>query len=113
MKPDKSQKSDAKLDALLGQWRVETPLDADFQERVWQRIASTESRGSVTVAVALARSWAEQWFSRPAIATGYLAVSLLIGIGAGWLQMRNSVSDYHESLGRKYVQSVDPYQKPH
>jgi hypothetical protein len=48
----------------------------------------------------------------PAFAVAYVAALLLAGIGTGYWQTRSLTSRVEGDLGTRYVQSVDPYQKP-
>ena len=49
---------------------------------------------------------------RPAVAVAYATVLLIAGVAAGYWQARNQTAHLDDELGTRYVQSVDPYQKP-
>lgn len=94
---------------ILRAWTVEASLPPRFQEHVWQRIARAEAQaqgGAWDVFV----SWLQLLLGRPKIALSYVTVLLALGTAAGsWMaQVQSSRMD--EALGKRYVQSVDPYQ---
>ncbi len=55
--------------------------------------------------------WFQLAFSRPAVALAYALVLLFSGSGTGYWQAREKSALIEHSLGSRYVQSVDPYQK--
>ena len=110
MKTEHSSKNDARLDKLLHEWKPDALFPPRFQEGVWHRIA----QGGAVVKI---RWWTdflqsiEAGFRRPALVVAYVAVLLIVGIGAGLLQAREKASQIDHSLQARYLQAVDPYQK--
>jgi hypothetical protein len=112
MKPHHKPENDERLDEVLRQWNVDTPLPPRFQEQVWRRIDRAEAKPQATVSF-----WA--WFlhlleanlPRPKLAYSYALLLLLLGVfGGAWTAQRET-SRMDAALGSRYVQSVDPYQK--
>lgn len=104
--------NDERLRKLLGEWRVDAALPARFQERVWESIEAKERGG-------LAQGfWTSIWVSaanrlrQPAFAVTYLAIFILLGIGAGWQHGKSRSAKVNSDLKMRYVQMVDPYQAP-
>lgn len=112
MNPNQESTPDPALDNVLKQWVVENPLPPRFQERVWQRIARAEAKPEMALSFwALLRSLIEMNLPRPRFAYSYVAGLLLLGVVSGaWAAQRES-SRLNATLGSRYVQSVDPYQK--
>lgn len=103
------------LRKALREWRVTAPLPPRFQERVWQKIQQTGASGTpaeTPTVWALFQAWLEAALPRPAVATAYLGVLLLAGVAAGRWQARQTTARLESELGARYVQSVDPYQRP-
>jgi hypothetical protein len=101
-----------KLDELnhaLKQWRVSAPLPPRFQEKVWQRIESAEDRRRVRLGE-LIRRWIESIVPRPAVAASYIGTLLVLGFVGGMWQAQEHNARTHQTIERKYVQSIDPYQ---
>jgi hypothetical protein len=99
------------LDEELKSWNVSAPLPPRFQENVWKRVAALDK----SPAVPFWRAFEEQLaraFLRPAFASAYLAVLLVVGLGTGFWQARAKTAEWDKALAEKYVQSVDPYQTP-
>jgi hypothetical protein len=106
---DTSNQNEDALDWALGMWRVEKRLPLGFESQVWRRIsASTEARAGLWPVL---QDWFEMAFSRPAVAVAYAVVLLFIGSGMGYWQAREKSAMIEQSLGSRYVHSVDPYQK--
>jgi hypothetical protein len=111
MKSTDSRQDDEDLSQVLRGWKVNAPLPPGFQAQVWRKI---EARTNVGPA------WLE-WLgslsaalSRPALATSYATVLLLVGSATGYWQARSANAQAEAQLSRRYVQMVDPYQaKPH
>ena len=57
-------------------------------------------------------AWLSSVLPRPAVATVYVMVLLFVGAGTGIWQARSQSSRSQDELGTRYVQTVDPYQKP-
>jgi hypothetical protein len=47
---------------------------------------------------------------KPALATAYVAVLLVIGASVGWSQARQETARVTGKLSARYAQAVDPYQ---
>jgi len=103
------------LRRVLSEWRVTEPLPPRFQEGVWRKIQQGEA-GAKPVATATAwmlfKAWLAAALPRPAVAIAYLSVLLVVGMAAGYRQARQTTAHWDNELGSRYVQSVDPYQKP-
>ena len=99
------------LDEKLKSWQVTAPLPPRFQENVWNRVAALDRSPAVsiwrTIEDQLARA-----FLRPAFASAYLALLLVVGLGTGFWQARTKTQEWDKTLAAKYVQAVDPYQTP-
>jgi hypothetical protein len=110
MKMNKSN-DDAPLRTLLQEWKQKASLPPRFQEHVWRRIERTETTPapSVSLATVLA-NWIGTMLPRPAFATAYVAVLLIIGASVGWSQARQETTRVTSSLSVRYAQAVDPYQ---
>ena len=102
---------DAPLDTLLHEWKVKPSLPPRFNEQVWRRIerAETAPARSVSLATVFA-NWIGTMLPRPALATAYVAVLLVIGASAGWSQARQETARVTSDLSARYAQAVDPYQ---
>ena len=102
---------DAPLDALLHEWKVKPSLPPRFNEQVWRRIerAETAPAPSVSLATVFA-NWIGTMLPRPALATAYVAVLLVIGASVGWSQARQETARVSSDLSARYAQAVDPYQ---
>jgi hypothetical protein len=111
MNGNEQTESDAALNAVLRDWRVNAALPPRFQEQVWQRIARQETPTTATP-WALLVSWVEQTLARPALAASYVTVLLLAGLATGYWQARLEGARTSAELGSRYVQMVDPYQQP-
>jgi hypothetical protein len=101
---------DDDLRSALRDWRITAPLPPRFHEQVWRRIESRETPG--TTLWEMFRARLESLFVRPAFAVSYIAVLVAAGLIAGFWQAQARVSSVEVRLADKYVQSIDPYQKP-
>jgi hypothetical protein len=99
------------LDSSLREWRINTPLPPRFQEAVWRRIADAAPGNETTTLWAVFQNWFQAAFSRPAVAVAYALVLLCLGSGTGYWRAREKTARIESTLGSRYVQSVDPYQK--
>ena len=108
MNTNKTPDDDKALRKVLGEWRVDAPLPPRFQERVWQRIAKTETRPEPAAKVGLWRL-IEAVLPRPRFAYAYLAVLLVSGVTAGSWAAQIKTSRLDSELSMRYVQSIDPY----
>jgi hypothetical protein len=109
MKMNSGQHEDP-LDQPLRAWQVNTPLPPHFQEQAWRRIADMAAEDTTTL-WSVFRNWCQLAFARPAVAVAYAVVLLFIGSSTGYLQAHRKSAQIENSLGERYVQSVDPYQK--
>ncbi len=103
---------DRDLHEVLGAWKVDTALPPGFQDGVWRRITRQEAQRGVTP-WALVVVWINRTLARPAVAVSYVAVLLLAGLLAGYWQARVETEREIQALGTRYVQMLDPYQRPH
>jgi len=105
--PEKNQDV---LGKHLREWRVNAPLPARFQEQVWRRIEHEEPATRPSPWLILQQLF-EGVFVHRRLALSYLAVALVMGSAAGYWQGRGQATEQESSLGQRYIQSVDPYQK--
>ena len=111
MKTNNSNDNDASLRALLHEWKPEGSLPPRFQEQVWRRIERAETAPVPTVSLATVfANWLTNLLPRPALATAYVAVLLVIGASVGWSQARQETARVSGELSTRYAQTVDPYQ---
>jgi len=111
MKTNNPHGDDAPLDALLQEWKPKPSLPPRFQEQVWRRIERAETAPTPTVTLAqLFAAWLATKLPRPALATAYVAVLLVVGASVGWSQARQETARITTELGARYAQAVDPYQ---
>ena len=103
----KSQNGD--VDRMLKDWSVDAELPEGFSNKVWNRIASEESQLSPAAALKQLLQAAESLLRMPAFAAAFVAVFLVVGGGIGWLHADQKNAEYHQGLGMKYVQTIDPY----
>ena len=108
MKPNQTLEDDQRLRQVLRQWTVNPPLPPRFKEQVWQRIARSETQPAPSLRGSLARLL-EVVVPRPRFAFSYVAVLLVLGVAAGSLAAQAKTKRLDESLGLRYVQSLDPY----
>jgi hypothetical protein len=99
---------DKPLTRLLNCWNPEAQLSPDFSDAVWKRIESAEPAGLWRLLVARI----EAALTRPALATAYIVLLLLAGIGAGLWRAEDRAAQANSELRSRYVQSIDPYQMP-
>lgn len=111
MKPE--SENPESLGKLMREWKVNEPLPPRFQEGVWRKIQQAEASPAPTTTLwAVCRSWLASAMPRPAFALAYLSVLLAAGMAGGYWQARHRLAQMDTELGTRYVQSVDPYQKP-
>ena len=112
MNKHQPSENDERLRKLLSEWRVDAALPLGFQERIWKRIENTEKGGFAH------DFWIRTWISiankltQPAFAATYLAIFILLGIGAGWQHGKSQSAKVNSDLKMRYVQMVDPYKAP-
>src|SRR5262245_11967066 len=110
MKNNNPHGDDVSLNRLLREWKSNAALPPRFQEQVWRRIERNETVSLPTTTLAkLFANWLSTGLPRPALATAYVAVLLLIGAGVGWSQARQETARVTTELGARYAQEVDPY----
>ena len=100
MKTDNLEPDDARLGDLLREARLDPALPPRFQDHVWRRIESTETKSRANWLDALAG-----WLLRPRLAGAVAALLVLTGLGLGW--------DHGERLVRndaqaRYLAAVAP-----
>lgn len=111
MKTDNFNENDPSLRALLQEWKPEASLPPRFQEQVWRRIERAQAAPVLSISLAAGfANWLTNLLSRPALATAYVAVLLVIGASAGWSQARQETARVTGELSARYAQEVDPYQ---
>ena len=110
MKTDNSNENDPLLRALLKEWKPEASLPPRFQEQVWRRIERAEGPAvpSAPLATVFA-NWLTNILPRPALATSFMAVLLVIGASVGWSQARQETARVSGELSARYAKVVDPY----
>src|SRR5262245_43202587 len=101
--------NDTKLERVLQEWRVTSPLPPRFTEQVWKRIERAEIP-SISVIDAL-RTWFALTFARPAFAFAYVLVLITAGVAFGLVQANQQTARWDRQLETGYVRSVDPYQR--
>ena len=97
---------------LMQEWKVPALLPPRFNEGVWRRIEQSEVNTKRSFWPVITE-WLAAVLPRPAVAVSYVTVLLALGIAAGYWQARTHAVHLDHELGSRYVQSVDPYQKPH
>ncbi len=107
MKPS-NHDSGAPHSEALKAWKVNTPLPAGFERRVWRSVEQAgHSRSS------LFSKWLDELVAgfrvHRAFSVCFVALSLVSGIGLGMVEARRSSESAKTSLSQRYVQSIDPY----
>lgn len=103
------------LRKAMREWRVTEPLPPRFQEGVWRKIQQADSSAKPATTTTLwpvFKAWLASMLPRPAVAVAYVAALFAVGTASGYWQARSQTSRSHEQMGTRYVQAVDPYQKP-
>ncbi len=108
MKPD----SNEPLSDLLKTWRVDAVLPPGFERNVWRRIDVYRASPKWNIRELVAH-WIGSALPRPSLAAGYIAVLMLMGIGAGWGRAQQESARVKGELGARYVQVLDPYLPGH
>jgi len=109
MKSIVPNESNDSVSKALRTWKVNAPLPPRFEEQVWQRIARAEAKVNRNPWPEFV-SWLEAALPRRIVAASYLTILLLAGITAGYWESRHKSSELDQTLGRRYVQMVDPFQ---
>ncbi len=103
------------LRKVMREWRVTEPLPPRFQEGVWRKIQQAEVSASpapTTTLWSMCKAWLAAELPRPGVAVAYLSILLVAGMAAGYWRAQQTTAHLDDELGTRYVQSVDPYQKP-
>ena len=111
MKTGEPDNQDDALHKLLREWRPDISFPPRFQEQVWQRIERAQSPASPSLRLVIAH-WIGAVLPRRASAAAYVAVLLIVGVTAGWLQAHQATAHVRDELGQRYVRVLDPYQAP-
>lgn len=90
------------LDALLADWRVESPAPRGFQDQVWQRIAADRRR----------HLWMEDFLSWW-LAPCRLALSAVFAISAGGLIGYFEADYRYHQARRTYFSLINPMDRQH
>jgi hypothetical protein len=113
MKRDSSSATGDPLRNLLQEWKVTESLPPRFQEAVWDRIERAQPSESHTMSAwEFMVRWIETVLPRPALATVYVAVLLMVGVSAGWAQAEHKTARVKNELGERYLRVLDPYLAP-
>src|SRR4051794_27645874 len=107
-----SEQNDESFRQRLQEWRIDRPVPPRFQERVWQRLEQQERAAAAGFRFGL-QTLLARLFTRPAWVAGYVAVALFAGLSLGFWQAQEQAGTLTARLEHQYIQSVDPYQKPH
>lgn len=99
--------AELELSRKLEGWVVSTPLPPRFQEHVWDRIASAETRGAAGERPGLVTSLFS-WLARPAAAYTCAGLLLMMGILSGSWAAQWQSTKLQSELGHRYVQAIDP-----
>lgn len=99
-----------RLTELLRRWEVISELPSDFRREVWQRVERSREEESSTISGWL---WSRLGLElvRPAVAVAYLTILIAAGSVLGWSRAEHQKIHLKESLGERYVQSIDPYHR--
>jgi len=104
------QPDDVRLQTLLREERDKEPLPPRFQDNVWQRIAAAERRAAASHSFSLA-NWLNGLFARPAAAVAWVALLLVVGMGAGYAWAGHDTTQWDQQLSTYYAASINPYLK--
>ena len=111
MKPERPTDDHEPVRKLMREWQITASLPPRFNEGVWRRIEQVESSAPRSL-WSMVMERLSALLPRPAFAVSYVTVLLALGIAAGYRQARHQTARVDNELGARYVQSVDPYQKP-
>ena len=95
----------------MWEWQITASLPPRFNEGVWRRIEEAEPSAQRSL-WPMVMERLSALLPRPAFAVSYVTVLLALGIATGYRQARQQTARVDNELGARYVQSVDPYQKP-
>lgn len=93
------------LDPLLDRWTQIPDPSTRLSANVWQRIAVSESKASLTSGV-----WetVESWFSRPAFAVSFVTACALLGLFLAEMRVSQHQRERSAQLARSYLLLIDP-----
>ena len=92
------------------EWQLTESLPPRFEEAVWRRIERAQPDETRAISAwELVTHWIETVLPRPALATAYIAILLLIGVSAGWAQAEQKTARVKQELGQRYLRTLDPY----
>ncbi len=111
MKENDPAGKDEAFSKLLRSCKTEASVPPRFQEAVWHRIERAESCVTLPFWRILAAR-IEAAFARPVLASAYIALLLVSGVGAGYWHAEDRTAQSQSELRSRYVQTVDPYQMP-
>ncbi len=115
MKPERPDNDHEPVRHVLREWSVTSPLPPRFAENVWRRIEDAENAKAPTsdpTLWILLQRWLTVTLPRPAFAVAYSSVLLIAGLAAGYWHARVDTASWDKALETRYVQAVDPFQKP-
>ena len=112
MKINTPKEDDELLSLALRGWDVRRQLPPRFQDEVWRRIACAEAKSAEVARWCAFSHWLNTLLARLGLSAACIAVLLMAGSSAGYLQVRREASQLNQTLGLRYVQAVDPYQAP-
>jgi hypothetical protein len=110
MNSNQPSENDKPLRKVLSEWKVDATLPPRFQERVWERIKNSEGLKPSIWLLAWKRFLTR--LTRPAFATAYMIIFLLVGVSAGCESSQSKTAHIKSDLQARYVQMVDPYKTP-
>src|SRR5689334_15033224 len=97
MKDNPNSPDNQKLDSILREWRCDAPLPPRFREQVWHRIERQQPAPSPSLWIFVSE-WLNSAFPRPALATAYVAVVLVLGLTGGWVRAQHMNSHINDEL---------------
>lgn len=100
------------LSAKLRAWKVESRVPASFQREVWQRIALRQAARENAFWPRVAH-WFSTQFIRPQYTFATVALTLVISLGAAYLQAQETKARLWKRLETRYAASVDPLAMAH
>src|SRR5438270_13170035 len=109
MKKSETREPCDPVSKLIQVWKMRAPLPPRFQERVWTRIARSETEAAPGL-WHQCLNWVQMSLPRPRMAASYLMILLLTGVTGGYWRGQEKAARFEEELNSRYVQSVDPYQ---
>lgn len=108
MNSPRGSDSEGRLDSALRAWKVEAPLPASFEARVWDRIERGEATRQSASPAGPFQTFLG-FLARPAFASVCLVILLAGGAVAGAATARVASRRIDAQLGARYVQSLAPF----